>query len=224
MSSIDRPLRRHDLVWLDADCWRTALRAPLPDASREPLRAWFAAGYPAVVRRQEAVPPDVIGVGVALSPRHGKTKVSLLIARRAITRASGPLPLAAVITSAPARWRPWLARLAADARAIGVEFQVYGSLAWQHVSGAPYVTAASDVDLLWQASDRGIIDRTLALLVHWQRASGLRADGELLLAPDMAVAWKELLQRPRHLLVKRTGSVELQSCAAVLAGAGRAAC
>jgi hypothetical protein len=55
----------------------------------------------------------------------------------------------------------------------------------------------------------------LEILIQWQRASGLSADGELLFF-DGAVAWKELLSRPSRVLVKRTAVVEMRPFAEVL--------
>ena len=91
---------------------------------------------------------------------------------------------------------------------VGTSFHAYGSLAWQHITGEPCVTPDSDVDLLWVARDVAHIERTLELLVDWERESGLRADGELHL-PGGACAWRELLSRPERVLIKTDGGVAM---------------
>lgn len=210
------PLERHDLVWLDGKVWQDALQAPLTEPWQDQLRAWFAGGRPAVVRRQESAAAHVVSVGVALPPSQGKVKIPLLLDRGAVMRSSAPLPLSAVVASAPEEWQPWLARLIDGAAAIGVAFRVYGSLAWQHLSGYDYIVPASDVDLLWRVGDDTTLRSTLELLVRWQRESGLAADGELLLANGAAVAWKELLTGSRKLLFKHAAGVEMRTREQVL--------
>lgn len=203
--------RRHDLVWLDRTRWRDALRSSLADTALAAVDAWFSNGRPAVARRQDAVSNEGLSLGIALPPIHAIRKIPLQVDPDVVRHATPPLPLAAVIPSAPPSWRAALARLAAGARALGVELRVYGSLSWQHVSGEPYVTPTSDVDLLWRVRDEATLEKMLEYLVQWERSSGLAADGELLLHDDTAVAWKELLRRPRQLLIKRTNGVELRA-------------
>jgi phosphoribosyl-dephospho-CoA transferase len=217
ISSTESQLLRHDLVWLDETRWRQALLGPLPDQWLEPLSAWFSQRRPAVVRRQECRTAGALGVGVALPPSRGKLKLPLLVDQAGIVRSSGPLQLAAAAASAPIHWRPWLEGLLDAARGVDVDLRVYGSLAWQHLSGESYVTPTSDLDLLWSARDHAQLAQMLEIISEWQQSSGLSADGELLLLDGAAVAWKELLARPCNVLVKRIDGVELRPLEAVLA-------
>lgn len=217
-------LTRHDLVWLDPSRWRTALRGSLPDEWVETLDDWFAGGRPAVVRRQASCTAGTIALGVALSPRRGKLKIPLVTSRTALLRARPPLPLDEALGSAPDSWRPSLKGLLDGARSLGVPLHVYGSLAWQHLTGEPYLTPSSDVDLLWRAGDAEQITAMLRLLDKWQRTSGLVADGELLLPDNGAVAWKELAARPRMVLVKHARGVEMRPTTDVLGTPAEASC
>jgi phosphoribosyl-dephospho-CoA transferase len=164
-----------------------------------------------VVRRDDSAGADGLCLGVALPPTHTVRKLPLQVDAQVVRHTTPPLALVAVIPSAPSSWRHELARLAAGASTIGVELRVYGSLVWQHMSGEPYVTPTSDVDLLWRAADQARLEEMLEYLVRWESTSGLVADGELLLGDDTAVAWKELLRRPRQLLIKRSSGVELRT-------------
>lgn len=208
-STSEHRFRRHDLVWLDATRWRGALQSPLDAAALAALDIWFCDRRPAVVRRHERAANRHLGLGVALPPTYSERRIPLDIDASVVRHTSPPLPLVRVIPSAPERWRPELARLAAGANSMGVDLRVYGSLVWQHVSREPYVLPTSDVDLLWRAADTATLEKMLDYLVRWENSSGLAADGELLLADDTAVAWKELLRHPRQLLIKRTTGVEL---------------
>lgn len=211
MPSNKHRFRRHDLVWLDKSRWHDALRTSLDDIALAAIDTWFSNDRPAVVRRHDGVTREGLSLGVALPPTQPAGKVALQIDRDAVRQTTPPLPLTTVIPSAPSSWRAELARLAAGAHTIGADLRIYGSLAWQHLSGEPYVTPTSDVDLLWRARDAATLEKMLEHLVQWERSSGLVADGELLLREDTAVAWKELLRRPRKLLIKRTDGVELRS-------------
>lgn len=215
MPSSESALRRHDLVWLDETRWRDALLTPLPGEWLEPLSRWFSRGRPAVVRRRDSNAARALSLGVALPPAQGKLKFPLLVDPSALVRSSGPLTLAAAAVSAPTHWQTWLQCMLVSARRIGVELRVYGSVAWQHLSGEPYLTPSSDVDLLWSAGNPTQLEEMLEILIQWQRASGLSADGELLFF-DGAVAWKELLSRPSNVLVKRTAALEMRPLAEVL--------
>jgi phosphoribosyl-dephospho-CoA transferase len=216
MSSSELALRRHDLVWLDETRWRDALLTPLPIEWLEPLSRWFSRGRPAVVRRSDGNAVHALSLGVALPPSQGKLKLPLLVDQRAMLGSSGPLTLAAAaVTALPIHWRAWLEDLLGSAHGIGIELRVYGSVAWQHLSGEPYLTPLSDVDLLWSARDPIQLEEMLDILIRWQRASGLSADGELLFSGG-AVAWKELLRYPSNVLVKRTATVEMCPLADVL--------
>ena len=69
---------------------------------------------------------------------------------------------------------------------------MFGALLWEHATGLPYLTAKSDLDLLWSISD----ERTAVLLV--ERLLTLEAegpvplDGELELPDGAGVNWREL--------------------------------
>jgi phosphoribosyl-dephospho-CoA transferase len=223
-SSRESTLRRHDLVWLDETRWRDALLTPMPNEWLEPLSCWFSHGRPAVVRRGDSSAPHALSLGVALPPAQGKLKLPLLVDRSAVMRSSGPLTLAAAaVTTPPIHWRTWLEDLLVSAHGIGIELRVYGSVAWQHLSGEPYLTPFSDVDLLWSAGDQTHLEEMLEILIQWERHSGLSADGELLFF-DGAVAWKELLRRPSKVLVKRNNSVEMRQIGDVLSSLKAEAC
>jgi phosphoribosyl-dephospho-CoA transferase len=200
---------RHDLVWL-APGWTGALASPLAPAVRAPLEGWFGVGRPAVASRPARPAPGAIALGVALPPGGPERRVALVVRAAAVERFAPPLTLAEALDSAPGSWRGPLAALDRAASAAGLTARVHGSLAWQHVSGARYLTPASDVDLLLAvatARDLGVALRLLA-----ERAAGIapRLDGELLLPGGRGVAWRELAARPARILVKSLAGVALE--------------
>ncbi len=136
--------------------------------------------------------------------------MAFVVASRAVVRVAQPLRLDELIASAPAGWQAALQDLVVRGERVGTSFHVYGSLAWQHITGKACVTPASDVDLLWAARDGSHVERTLELLVEWERESNVRADGEVLLRDGGACAWRELLGRPARVLVKTDDGVAMR--------------
>jgi phosphoribosyl-dephospho-CoA transferase len=215
MTRSDAP-SRHDLVWLDPVQWPAALRAALSAEDLDLISAWLAAGHPAVVRRA-ALAPEVVGVGIPLSPARGRRRLAFAVTRVAIRLRRAPLALAEIMASAPPAWQSPLAQLDARARALGLSLRVYGSLLWQHLTREEYVTARSDIDLLFSVRSRAQLEGALALFTAWEAETGRRLDGELLIADDRAVAWRELLHAPTRVLVKDATTASLHPFSAVLA-------
>jgi phosphoribosyl-dephospho-CoA transferase len=81
---------------------------------------------------------------------------------------------------------------------------------WQHLSGIPYLTPASDVDLLVRPRDAVELRSALALLAASGPAGAPRLDGEVQLPDGRGVAWRELAARPDRVLVKSARGVALE--------------
>jgi len=95
---------------------------------------------------------------------------------------------------------------------------VYGSLAMQAMTGLPYLTASSDIDLLCHPQHVTQLHQGLALFGEF--ADRLPLDGEIIFPGDQAVAWKEWRQAQTHpakVLVKSSHAVHLCEPAALLA-------
>jgi phosphoribosyl-dephospho-CoA transferase len=96
---------------------------------------------------------------------------------------------------------------------------VTGPLAWQHVTGEPYVTGRSSVDLLLRPRTRLQLETLIALLRAREDGEGPRLDGEVLLGWSDAVAWRDLASGRRRVLVKgidRDAVVEVARLLSVL--------
>lgn len=189
------PLARHDLLWLHAgagDELAARWRAAGNPADAQLLQDWVAQARPLVVSRQpdEVVAPW-LAAGLPLPPAAGKRRLVLRVHEDWVARRTPALDLAAAASAAPPAWQPGLAALAALADNRGVPLRVYGSLAWQSLTGLAYLHAASDLDLLWDAGDAARRDVFCVELAGWSAHSGIALDGEMLLAPDCAVSWRE---------------------------------
>lgn len=183
---------RHDLVWLSARGWEQVCAAA-PPAARAAIAHWGDAGWPAVVTRMPAgLAAGQVALGIALPPRPdgGKPRIAFAADVGDILRATPALMLADAMPAAPAAWRPALARLDADAAAAGLALRVYGSLAFQALTGQAYMKPSSDIDLLLHPGSAAACAQALDLLARHARA--LPLDGEIVFGDAQAVAWKEL--------------------------------
>lgn len=209
---------RHQLVWLNDAGWQAAIAAA-PAAHQAPLRDWQSRKAPMVVRRHEAgARTDELCLGLPLPPdpvSGNKLRIALKVARQHIDRIKPALPLhLALAVEAP--WRTTLIALQQAAQHLNL--QVYGSLAMQAMTGLPYLTASSDIDLLFHPVDAAQLHEGLALLGAY--ADRLPLDGEIIFPGDQAVAWKEwrqALSHPAKVLVKASHAVQLCDPAALLA-------
>jgi phosphoribosyl-dephospho-CoA transferase len=202
---------RHDLVWLQPHAWQ----AVTPGAQAR-LAGWFEAGHPAVVaRRQEGDAYDVLRLGVPLPPHEGKQRLALRAPSDAIARHSPPPDLHQVVAPAPQAWRGALEALLEGARTLGQMPRVFGSFAWQAMTGLGYVHPASDLDLLWQVQTRGQAEAIVHQLTQWESRHGRRADGELLLPDGSALNWREYAGDAGKVLVKAHAGCALVARAAL---------
>ncbi|MBI3479538.1 MAG: malonate decarboxylase holo-[acyl-carrier-protein] synthase [Nitrosomonadales bacterium] len=220
-------INRHGLAWIRPECRAAVAAQVADDGMRAQVSAWLAAGRPLVVARQpcgamfsEASSAGTVAMGLALPPAQGKRRIALNVPADGIARYSPPLLLADAITHAPVEWQPALAELDVAAQDIGIELRVYGSLAWQALSGLCYLSLQSDIDLLWHAQSHKQLRQGIALLVRWEQSSGLRADGEVLFGGSLAVSWREwaMLENgaEQRVLVKRERSAELVAASELL--------
>jgi phosphoribosyl-dephospho-CoA transferase len=214
---------RHDLVWLSDQGWRQA-RDMAPVHCRDMIEMWRQADWPAIVRRADAdLLPDQLSLGIAMPPRPTdacKTRIGFWVQRSDIRKVSPPLSITQIREATPESWRPFLSALDSDATGHGLPIRVYGSVALQALTRQPYLTAASDIDVLLQPATHVQLHRGLALLHSYSRH--LPLDGEIVFPNGHAVAWKELsaalrAKRSHRVLVKEIHEVSLATTDALLA-------
>jgi len=158
-----------------------------------------------------------VPAALPLPPGHGKLRLAFSFSSDAAVVALPPVPLRDAVQAAPVKWQPVLAALLDIGEAVEITPRVFGALLWQHTTGLPYLTARSDLDLLWSISD----ERSAALLVEGllqlDASSPVRLDGELELADGAGVNWRELAQTVANtsaeVLVKTMDGVEVRTWA-----------
>ena len=178
---------RHTMVKPLSRAW-AALMMQRPDLASEPLVAgWADAGFPLVVRRALCETPQTISLGLPLPPAQGKRRIALTLDRNDILAAEPPPLLSDAVVSAPVSWHACIDRLIR----LDPNVRTFGSLAWQYLTGLPYLSAGSDLDLLWRSPTNGDIDALLEGISAIERISPMRIDGEIDSVAG-AVQWREL--------------------------------
>ncbi|MBC7413763.1 MAG: malonate decarboxylase holo-[acyl-carrier-protein] synthase [Herminiimonas sp.] len=232
------PPGRHALVWLSANGWESVQLAHRRDsvAVRDALARWRDADWPLVVRRRSPDEPapdhlrQPVPVGLALPPHPEigvKPRIAAMVEQADIVRTELPTPLADVLPVAPPQWRAGLLALHMESMESPLPLRVFGSLAWQSITGMPYLRSTSDIDLLLAPRTLRDLERGMDLLQR--HGASLPLDGEVVFPSGAAVAWKELRDvlatgvatsdhdRAARVLVKTSDSVALMTCAALLA-------
>ena len=205
----ERPPGRHDLVFVSPAGWRAMLDARDDLAADSLLARWPKMRWPTVRRR--ALPCEATGLalGLPLPPSAGKKRVSLVVDIDHVASVARPPLLRQARAYAPRAWWPTLDRLDALARRHAVDARVFGSLAWQSLTGLDYVTGRSDLDVLFEFQGETDLDRFVADVAEIETGAPMRLDGELMRADGTAVNWREFHGGASELLVKSIERVVL---------------
>ena len=154
------------------------------------LARWPKMRWPTIRRR--ALPCEATGLalGLPLPPSAGKKRVSFVVDIDHVVSVARPPSL-----------------------------RVFGSLAWQALTGLDYVTGRSDLDVLFEFRRETDIDRFVADVAAIETDAPMRLDGELMGADGAAVNWREFHGGASELLVKSLERVVLLGRPQFMSGA-----
>jgi phosphoribosyl-dephospho-CoA transferase len=215
----ERPPGRHDLVFVSPEGWRAMLDARDDLAADSLLARWPKMRWPTIRRR--ALPSEATGLalGLPLPPSAGKKRVSFVVDIDHVISVARPPSLRQARAYAPRNWWPTLDRLDGLALRHSVDARVFGSLAWQALTGLDYVTGRSDLDVLFEFRRETDIDRFVADVAAIETDAPMRLDGELMGADGAAVNWREFHGGASELLVKSLERVVLLGRPQFMSGA-----
>jgi phosphoribosyl-dephospho-CoA transferase len=200
---------RHDLVFVSRNSWRSLL-ATRTDLAVDPLAArWPEEGWPTIRRR--AMPGEFGGVplGLPLPPSAGKRRLSFLLQSHDISAIVRPALLNSASSAAPRAWWPTLDRLDRLALRHSADARLFGSLAWQALTGLQYLSARSDLDLLLDIHGDIDLDGLVAGVDEIEASAPMRIDGELMREDGVAVNWREFHAGASQVLVKSIDGIRL---------------
>lgn len=218
-------MRRHDLVYLRPDATCTTPCAEAGSPFWLAARQWIARGRPLVAARQPAGDGPLC-LGLALPLHQARKRLTILTAAGQIADVRPPLSVERCAPKLAPSTGERLLALAAEIQGSGARLGVYGSLAWEVLSGETYRHAESDIDLICDVADREQYELALAAFARRAATLPCRLDGELRFPNGDAVAWAELAGRPTRdqtVLVKGEGEVALKPLHTLLAGLAPAA-
>ena len=196
-------MRRHDLVYLRRDAAFGTPCAVAGDPFWLAASEWIGRGRPLVAARQ---PDGAAGVllGLSLPLAQQRKRLSIQVDRSAVAEIRSPLSIEQCWLRLSPGQANVLRRLATQAAACSVRIGVFGSLAWEVLSGEDYRHAESDIDLIIDVDTMAQLDAMLLALqlaasptatdsANRKAASQLpcRLDGEIRLPDGSAVAWRE---------------------------------
>jgi phosphoribosyl-dephospho-CoA transferase len=212
-------LRRHDLVRVEPAAWDAMLRCH-PALLGLPLVAdWARLGRPVIVRRRmvgDCV--DAVPAALPLPPCHGKRRLAFSFPAGAAMAAVPPILLCDAARTAPTAWQSVVTAVLDIGDTVKITPRVFGALLWEHATGLPYLTAKSDLDLLWSISDEKTALLLVERLLKLEAEGPVRLDGELEMPDGAGVNWRELAHNSDQrgqVLVKAMDGVEVRSKAAL---------
>lgn len=212
-------MRRHDLVYLRPGA-SFAFVCGQGEPALAAVRGWIDRGRPLVVARQPAKTEGVV-LGLALPPALNRWRVACRVEHSAIARIAPPLAVRACLDRLPADTAAVLAGLEACLLRAGIRVGVYGSLAWESLSGEAYRHPASDIDLICDLATHSQHRVALAALAAAAGKLPCRLDGEIRFPDGNAAAWRELAdcrdKESATILAKGPEDVTLLSMQALLA-------
>jgi phosphoribosyl-dephospho-CoA transferase len=208
----DCRLQRHDLVWIEpahvADCRPDAGSVDLERCIAE----WIAKARPFIVRRQIFPDPAAVArlaIGLPLPPSQGKARIGLSVSRTSVARMAAPPELLRIASAAPLAWQSTLGRICDLGVRTRIDVRIYGSLAWQALTGLPYLSPDSDLDVLLRLRPESDVVTALDTLADLAAAAPMRIDGEVVRLDGAAVQWRELHSGSQPLLIKSLHGVSL---------------
>jgi len=178
--------RRHAFVRLAEGAW---CEATPEGGDVEVLREWVAHGRPLIVRRPCLSDEGLeVYLGLALP---GKKRMAFRV------------PVAGIKSiEPPPVWE------GEGIRASGFVFRLYGSRAWELLTGLPYVTPDSDLDLLVDIDSSA--DWMSFLSADLRLPDELRVDLEVIFSGDASFSWREYLGPAEDILIKSNRRVWLE--------------
>ena len=207
MVEISLPLERHHIVRVEPAAW-SRMVARCPEFRDEPLvSSWVDRGWPVIARRPVCgdLTIDHVPLGLALPVSHGRRRLMLNLPAEDLLRVDPPPLLRDAALVAPDGWGIVLA----GALAIDADVRCYGSLAWQCLTGLPYVAGDSYLNLLWHPPTAAAADALGAQIERLADRAPMRIDGEFLTPSGLAVRWREWLSSSHELVVKTNEWVSL---------------
>ncbi len=194
---------RHDLLFLDG--------FDLPDhPDRAVIAKWIGAGRPAIVRRPGlAFGGEGVHCGIPLPPEHGKKRIAFIVPVNFIKRLEELPSLEKCLGHLPPPQQLQVAGFLNSCRENNFYPEVFGSLAWQYLTGLNYLHKDFDIDLRFRINNSMELEQLAAVLRRFPQPCGKLCDIELELWNGMAFSWREFIYDSPQIMIKTVNDVFL---------------
>lgn len=202
---------RHALLSVESAAYALML-AERADLAGEPLLVdWVELRRPLIARRREPCDrPGRVAAGIPLPPSQGKKRIALQLCPSAIRSIRPPPLLADAALAAPAAWHASIDAILELCLDLGAEVRAFGALAWSSLTGLHYLSATSDLDLLFDVGEDTDVAALLGGLARIEASAPMRLDGEIVrLERGAAANWRELQSGAEDVVVKTVEEVAL---------------
>lgn len=191
---------RHDLLLLDPA--RADFESECASDSAAAVQ-WIAAGRPVIARRPGlARGGESVHCGFPLPPDRGKRRVCLAAPTSSIVRRFRLPGLRECVPHLAQPRRGQAAGLLESCREEGLAPEVFGSLAWQHLTGLGYLRESSDIDLRFKVKDNRGLERVAAVLRRCGTLCHSLFDVEIELWNGRSFSWREFMAGSGDMMVK----------------------
>ncbi len=187
---------RHDLLFLDG--------FELSDhQDRSVIEKWIESGRPVIVCRPGlAFGGGGVHCGIPLPPEQGKKRIGVIAPLNSIRHREGLPELVACMCLLPESRQLQLAEFLNVCRENNFRPGVFGSLAWQHLTGLNYLHEDSDIDLRFKVRNFTELKSLTAILRQFHHHSITLCDIELELWNGSAFSWREFMDDSPQLMMK----------------------
>lgn len=184
-------MKRHDWAYL-RECARPVF-ATADEAALAFARDWLARGQPLVVARQPEY-GGKLALGLALPVEFATRRLVCTVDYADVARSRNPLTVDEAARILPPHDAQALRRFARSVAGHALQVGVYGSTAWESMSGLRYRHERSDVDVVCDVASSAGLSACLAAFSDGTRDFRARLDGEIRFTGGRAVAWRELAE------------------------------
>lgn len=184
-------MRRHDLAYIRAGSSFNFLCGAGSKELVAAVSAWIAVGHPLVVCRQWN-DSEQVQLALTLPTSQGRQRVAARFKHEDLIRVSPAVEIRHCLAGLDTHAAQVLSELNSLLQKCGASVGVFGSLAWESITGESYRHAASDVDLICDVASHLQLDACLNALEEAASKLAFRLDGELRFPNGEAVAWREL--------------------------------
>jgi triphosphoribosyl-dephospho-CoA synthase len=194
---------RHDLLFMD--------NFYLPDHPDGAVIAkWIGAGRPVIVRRPGiAFGGEGVHCGIPLPPDNGKKRIIFISPISSINRRAVLPSLEKCLGLLSQSRQLQLSGLLDLCRENNFIADVFGSLAWQYLTGLDYLHETSDIDLRFRVKTSKELEKLVLILRRFPQLCINLCDIEIELWNGMAFSWREFVNDSPQLMMKTVNDVFL---------------